>query len=171
MIDKLLFPDPNHVIAKWSSKLFLITIDQSSVTVLPDVSGDMRIDASGKVFAIQRDGVSRLYALPGLQPTSSLDGTAPADLLGPADEGRLLAFVTNHAPNEVFVDIWSVASKARLCHIAMPSELNRVAFNPSGTVLFTAQGENLQAWDLPSGKQRFVLKASGDIDQIVPGPS
>jgi WD40 repeat protein len=38
-------------------------------------------------------------------------------------------------------------------------------------MLFTAQGENLQAWDIPSGKRRFSLTASGDIDLIVPNPS
>ncbi len=170
VIDKLFFLDPNHVVAQWSDKLFLIAIDQSSVTVLPGVSGKLRIDPSGKVFAVQRDGVSRLYTLPGLQPISSVDGTPP-NLLRTADEGRLLAFETNTPPDEVFVDIWSVASKARLCHIPMPSELNRLAFNPSGTVLFTAQGDNLQAWDIPSGKRRFSLTASGEIEQIVPSPS
>jgi WD40 repeat protein len=35
-------------------------------------------------------------------------------------------------------------------------------------MLFTAQSENLQAWDFPSGNQRFHIVASGDIDLIVP---
>jgi WD40 repeat protein len=170
VIDNLFFLDPNNVIAQWSDKLFLIAIDQSSVSLLPNVSGEMRIDPSGKVFAVQHEGVSRLYNLPSLRPTPSLDGTPP-DLLRTADEGRLLAFEINKPPNEVFIDIWSVASKARVCHIPMPSELNRLAFNPAGTVLFTAQSENLQVWDVPSGKQRFSLTASGEIDQILPDPS
>ncbi len=169
-IDKLFFLDPNHVIAQWSSKLFLIAIDQSSVTPLPDVPGEMRIDPSGKALAVQQDGVSRLYTLPGLRQTASLDGTSSA-LLRTADEGRLLAFETNKPPNEFFIDIWSVAGKARVTRIPLPAELTGLAFNSPGTTLFTAQSENLQAWDIPSGKRRFSLTASADIDLIVPDPS
>ena len=39
VIDRLFFLNPNNVIAQWSNKLFLIAIDQSSVTPLPDVRG------------------------------------------------------------------------------------------------------------------------------------
>jgi WD40 repeat protein len=170
VIDKLFFVDPNNVIAQWSNKLFLIAMDQSSVTRLPDVPGEMRIDPSGRVLAIQQDGVSRLYTLPSLQQTRSLDGPSSA-LLRTAGEGRLLAFETNKPPNEFFIDIWSVASKARVSRIPLPAELTRLAFNSSGTILFTAQSENLQAWDIPSGKRRFSLTASGDIDLVVPDPS
>jgi WD40 repeat protein len=170
VIDKLFFLDPNHVIAQWSNKLFLIAIDQSSVTPLPDVPGEMRIDPSGKALAVQQDGVSRLYTLPGLRQTTSLDGPS-STLLRAANEGRLLAFESSKPPSEFFIDIWSVADKARVVRIPLPAELNRLAFNPAGTVLFTAQGENLQAWDIPSGKRRFSLAASGDIDLIVPDPS
>jgi WD40 repeat protein len=81
-----------------------------------------------------------------------------------------LAFETNKPPNEFFIDMWSVASKSRVSHIQLPAELTRLAFNRSGTILFTAQGENLQAWDIPSGKRRFSLTAGGEIDQIVPDP-
>jgi WD40 repeat protein len=170
VIDKLFFLDANDVIAQWSDKLFLVAIDQSSVTHLPSVSGEMRIDPSGKVLAVQHEGASRLYSLPGFRPTTSLDGT-PSTLLRTADEGRLLAFETNKPPNEFYIDIWSVAGKARVSRIPLPAELTRVAFNSSGTILFTAQSENLQAWDIPSGKRRFSLTASGDIDLIVPDPS
>ena len=169
-IDKLFFLDPNDVIAQWSNNLFLIAIDQSSVTPLPNVPGEMRIDPSGKALAVQQDGVSRLYILPGLRQTTSLDGPSSA-LLRTAGEGRLLAFETNKPPNEFLIDIWSVASKARVSRIPLPAELTRVAFNSSGTILFTAQSENLQAWDIPSGKRRFSLSASGDIELIVPDPS
>ena len=79
-----------------------------------------------------------------------------------------MAFETNKPPNEFFIDIWSVASKARVSRIHLPAELTRLAFNPSGTVLFTAQSENLQAWEIPSGKRRFSLTASGDIDESFP---
>jgi WD40 repeat protein len=170
VIDKLFFLDPNDVIAQWSNKLFLIAIDPSSVTPLPEVPGEMRIDPSGKALAVQHGGVSRLYALPGLRPTTSLEGT-PSDLLRTADEGRLLAFETNKPPNEFFIDIWNVASRTRASRISLHSELTHVAFNSSGTLLFTAQSENLQVWNIPSGKQRFSLTASGDIDLIVPDPS
>jgi WD40 repeat protein len=169
VIDKLFFVDPNDVIAQWSNKLFLISIDQSKVTPLPDVPGEMRIDPSGRMLASQQDGVSRLYILPSLQQTASLDGPS-SGLLRTAGEGRLLAFETNK-PNEFFIDIWSVASKARVSRIPLPAEVTRIAFNPSGTILFTAQSENLQAWDIPSGKRRFSLTASGDIDLIIPDPS
>jgi WD40 repeat protein len=170
VIDKLFFVDSNDVIAQWSNKLFLIAVDQSKVTPLPDVPGEMRIDSSGKVLASQQGSVSRLYTLPALQQTTSLDGPSPGLLLT-AGEGRLLAFEANKPPNEFFIDVWSVASKARVSRIPLPGELTRLAFNPSGTILFTAQGENLQAWDIPSGKRRFSLTASGDIDVIVPDPS
>ena len=170
VIDKLFFLDPNDVIAQWSNKLFLIAIDQSSVTPLPDMPGEMRIDPSGKVIAVQQDGVSQLYTLPGLRQTTSLDGPS-STLLRTADDGKLLAFETNKPPNEFSIEIWSVASKARVSRIPLPAELNRLAFNSSGTILFTAQSENLQAWDIPSGKRRFSLTASGDIDLIVPDPS
>ena len=53
----------------------------------------------------------------------------------------------------------------------MPAELNGLAFNSAGTILFTAQSEDLQAWDVPSGKRRFSLTSSADIDSIVPDPS
>ena len=170
VIDQLFFPDPNEVIAQWSNKLFLIVIDSSSVIPLAEVSGEMRIDPSGKALAAQHDGVSRLYTLPGLGQTTSVDGTSSA-LLRTADEGRLLAFGTTKPPNEFSIDIWSVASKARVSRIQLPAELTRLAFNSAGTILFTAQSENLQAWDIPSGKQRFSLTASGDIDLIVCDPS
>jgi WD40 repeat protein len=170
VIDELFFVDPNDVIARWSSKLFLVDIDQSKITPLPDVPGNKRIDPSGRVLASQQDSVSRLYALPSLQQITSLDGPS-SGLLRTAAEGGLLAFETNKPPHEFFVDIWSVARKARISHIQLPAELTRLAFNRSGAVLFTAQSENLQAWDLPSGKRRFSLTASGDIDQIVPDPS
>jgi WD40 repeat protein len=170
VIDKLFFLDPNDVIAQWSNKLFLIAIDPPSVTPLPDLPGETRIDPSGKTLAVQHDGVSRLYTLPDLRETTSLDGT-PSTLLRTADEGRLLAFETTKPPNEFFVEIWSVASKSRVSRIPLSADFSRLAFNSAGTILFTSQSENLQAWDIPSGKLRFSLTASGDIDLIVPDPS
>jgi WD40 repeat protein len=168
-IDRLFFPGPNEVIAQWSSQLYLIDLERSSATHLPDIPGQERIDSSGKVFAVQEDGVSQLYTLPGMRKTTSLAG--PPSLLRPADEGRLLAFETNKPPDEVFIEIWSVAGKARVSRIQLPAELNRLVFNSSGTVMFTAESENLQAWEIPSGKRRFSLTASGDIQVIVPDPS
>ena len=122
------------------------------------------------MLAIQQDGVSKLYTLPGLQQTTSLAGPS-STLLRTAAVGRLLAFETNKPPNEFFIDIWSVAGKARVSRIPVPAELTRLAFNSSGAVLFTAQSEHLQAWSIPSGTRRFSLTASGDIDLIVPDPS
>ncbi|MGA7108107.1 MAG: TIR domain-containing protein [Terracidiphilus sp.] len=168
--DRLFFFDPNEVIAQWSNKLFLLTIDPPSVTPLPDLTGEMRVDPSGKWLALQRDGLTRLYTLPGVRLAASLDGPS-STLLRTADNGGLLAFETIQPPNEIFVDIWSLASKTRVSRIPMPAELNRLDFNSAGTTLFTAQSENLQAWDVPSGKRRFSLISSGDIDLIVPDPS
>jgi WD40 repeat protein len=82
-----------------------------------------------------------------------------------------LAFETNKPPDEVFIEIWSVTGKARVSRIQLPAELNRLVFNSSGTVMFTAESENLQAWEIPSGKRRFSMTASGDIEVIVPDPS
>lgn len=158
------------MIAQWSNQLFLMAIDPPSVTPLPGLPGEMRIDPSGKALAVQHDGVSRLYTLPGLRQTTSLDGTS-STLLRTADEGRLLAFETTKPRNEFSIEIWSVASKARVSRIPLFADFNRLAFNSAGTILFTSQSENLQAWDIPSGKVRFSLTASGDIDLIVPDPS
>ena len=170
VIDRLFFLNPNQVIAQWSEKLFLIAVDQASVTPLPDIPGEKRIDSSGKVFAIQQDGVSKLYALPTLQQTASLTGPA-SNLLRTADGGRLLAFETNQPPDRFFIDIWNVAGKARASRIQLPAELTRLSFNSSGTELFTAQSENLQAWEIPSGRRLFSLTADSDIDAIVPDPT
>ena len=170
-IDKLVFLDPYRVIAQWSRMLFLINIDQSSVTRLPEVAGEPRIDPSGKMLAIQQDGVSRLYSLPELKQTTTqiTSSQSPlSHLLRTTDEGRLLAFETRNPPNASFVDIWSVASQARVSRISPPAEVNKVALNPAGTILFTAENEKLQAWDIPSGKRRFSLTAGGDIGLIVP---
>ncbi len=170
VIDKLFFLDSNNVIAQWSSKLFLIKVDQSSVTPLPDVPGETRIDPSGKLLALQEGNHIQLRSLPDLRPIASLDSHFPP-LLRVAAGGSLLAFETTKPSDEFFVDIWSVARKARISRIRLPSELTRIAFNSSGAIVFTAQNENLQAWDIPSGKRRFSLAAAGDIDQIIPDPS
>ena len=169
-IDKLYFLNPNEVIAQWSSKLYLISVDKADVTLLPEISGEKRIDASGKIFAIQESGITKMYTLPDQQPTASLASSA-STLVRPAAEGKLVAFETRKPPNDFFIEVWSVASKTRITRVPIPAELNRLAMNSSGTVLFTAESENLQAWELPSGKQRFSLTASGDIEAILPDPS
>jgi WD40 repeat protein len=170
VIDKLYFLNPNEVLAQWSSKLYLITVDPSKVTLLPEIPGEKRIDASGKVFAIQEGGITKLFTLPGQQQTASLATSASA-LVRPAAEGKLVAYETSKPPKDFFIDLWSVASKTRITRVQIPAELNRLAMNSSGTVLFTAENENLQAWELPSGKERFHLTASGEIDGILPDPS
>jgi WD40 repeat protein len=170
VIDKLYFLNPNEVIAQWSSKLYLITIDKSSVTLLPEIPGEKRIDAAGQTFAVQEGGITKLFALPGQQQTASLATSASA-LVRPAAKGKLVAFETGKPPNDFFIDVWSVTSKTRISRVQIPAELNRFAINSAGTLLFTAESENLQAWELPSGKQRFHLTASGDIDAILPDPS
>jgi WD40 repeat protein len=178
VIDKLFFLNPNEIVAQWSDKLFLVSVDRSSVSPLTEIPGEKLIDSSGGVLAMQRDGVTRLYTLPGLQQTASLEVPFSASSEGPrstllrtADHGKLLAFETDAPPHDHFIDIWSLAAKARLSRVPMPAEWNHMAFNPSGTVLFTTQGEDLQGWDIPSAKRRFSLRASGDIDLIVPNPA
>ncbi len=175
VIDRLFFIDASKVIAQWSSKLFLIDVDRPSVATLPDIPGDKRIDSSGKVAAVQQDGVSKLYTLPGLQQTASLSVSTSAGpsytLLRSGAEGKLLAFETTKPPNEFFIDIWDVATRARVNRISLPAELNHLAFNSAGTVLLTTQSENLQAWEIPTGKRLSSITASSDIDQIIPDPS
>ncbi len=170
VVDKLYFLDPNQVVARWSDKLFLVDIDRSAATLLPDIPGDKRIEPLGNVFAIQRDGATRLYSLPTLLQIASPDGPS-SGLLGSAGGGKLLAFEAAKPPHDFFIDVWNLSTKARVSHIALPAELNHLVFNPSGAILYTAEGENLQAWDIPSGKQRLTIRASGDIDAIVPDPS
>jgi WD40 repeat protein len=176
VIDHLFFLSSNEVIAQWSNKLFSIAVKQSSVTSLPDIPGDTRIDSSGKMFAVQQDGVSKLYTLPSLQQTASITGPPSAvsstagpvsKLLRTAAEGKLLVFEANKPSNDFFLDVWSVANNTRVSRIHLPAELTRLALNPSGTLLFTAQNENLQAWEIPSGKRLCSLLADGDIDGIV----
>ena len=175
VVDSLFFIDANNLITQWSNRIFLIDIEPSSVTRLPDLPGEKRVDPSGKVFAVQRDGLVRLYTLPGLQQIASLDDPRSDDrqsnLLRTVGEGKLLAFEARKPPREFAVDIWNVAHKTRVSHILLPADLTKVALNSSGTVLFTAQHENLQAWEIPSGKRRFSLTAGGDIDGIIPDPS
>jgi WD40 repeat protein len=178
VIDKLFFLDPDELVAQWSDKLFLIKVDPPSATPLPDIPGEKRIEPLGGVFAMQRDSVTRLYSLPGQQQTASLDGPDAnssgrpgSTLIRSADHGRLLAFETTAPPHDFFIDIWSVAAKARVSRVSLPAELHHPAFNPSGTILFTSESENLQAWDIPSAKRRFALKASDDIDLIIPNPA
>jgi WD40 repeat protein len=180
-IDKLFFLNPNEVLAQWNERLFLIDIERSSVTLLPDLPdthGEKRIDLWSNALAIQQDGVSRLYTLPGLQQTASLEGPSSespqgprSTLLRPADHGKLLAFETDNPPREFFIDIWNVATKARVSRVKLPADLNHMALNPSGTILFTTQGENVQGWDLPSAKRRFAIRASDDINLIIPNPT
>jgi len=86
-------------------------------------------------------------------------------------EGKLLAMETRKAPRDFATDIWSVVGKARVSHVQLPADLTRVALDPTGRLLFTAQGEDLQAWEIPSGKQCFQMRASGDITLIIPDPS
>ncbi len=167
VIDKLFFVSPNQVIAQWSDKLFLIGVDQASVTPLPDIHGDKRIEPSGKVLAVQQDGVSNLYTLPGQQQTTSL-ATPGSKLLRTAADGKLAVFEVDQPPNKTFVDIWNVAGKARVSRIALAADLNRIAIDPPGNVAFTAESEKLQAWEISSGKERFHLTASDDIESIVP---
>jgi WD40 repeat protein len=170
VIDRLFFPASNDVIAQWADKLFLIGVDQAAVTLLPTAAGDKQVDSSGKAFAIQKDTLSQLYTLPGLQQTASIAGPS-SRRLRIAAEGRLLAFETSRPPNDAVIDIWSVSNKASISRIVLPAEFTRLAFNAAGTMLFAAQNEKLQLREIPSGKQRFSIIADGDIDGIVPDPS
>jgi WD40 repeat protein len=170
VIDNLFFLDNNHVIAQWSSELFLITLDKSTVTHLPRLSTEFRVDPSGKVLAVQQDGSTRLYSLPGLQPGLTVAGT-PAKLLRTAAGGKLLAFETSASAGNSFIEIWSTASKTRISRLAVPSEWNHVAMDSSGTRLFTTQGSNLQTWELPSGKARVAITSDGPIDRVIPNSS
>jgi WD40 repeat protein len=169
VIDKLYFLDANRVIAQWSDKLFLILVDKGSATPLAEVRGEKRIDQSGRVMAIQEGGVSRVYTLPDLSEVAAINGP-PAGLLRPADQGKLLAFETNESGKR-FIDIWNVAGKARVSRISLAAELHRVAVNAKGTMLFTAEGEEVQAWEIPAGKQRFSVSGGGDIHLVVADPS
>jgi WD40 repeat protein len=175
VVDSLFFIDSNRMIAQWSNRLFSIDVEHSSATRLPDLPGEKRVDPSGRVFAVQRDGLIRLYALPDFQQIASLNDPVSDDrrsnLLRTADGGKLMAFEARKPPHEFAVDIWSVAGKARVSHVLLPADLTRVALDSTGKVLFTAQHENLQAWEIPSGKQRFQITASDDIDRIIPDPS
>ena len=103
--------------------------------------------------------MTKLYALPACSRPHHWP-VLRLTLLRTAAEGRLLAFETNQPPDRFFIDVWNVAGKARVSRIQLPAELTRVSFssfsNSSGTVLFTAQSENLQAWEIPSGKRLFL---------------
>ncbi len=172
VIDKLFFSDASHLIAQWSDLLFLIAADHSPVAQLPvpEARGDLRIDASGRVLAMQPGEVTELYSLPGLQPISTVNGPS-SGLLRIAGQGALFVYDTSKGPNLFRVDLWSVAKKSAPRHISLPAELHKLATNPGGTLLFTAEGESLQAWEVASGKRRFSIKDNGEIRLIVPDPS
>jgi WD40 repeat protein len=63
VIDRVFFTSPDQVIAQWSDKLFLIGMDSSPITALPDIRGEKRIDGSGKALAVQQDGTIKMYTL------------------------------------------------------------------------------------------------------------
>jgi WD40 repeat protein len=170
--DKLFFLDPKRVIGQWASNLVLVDVDQASADRLlaPAPHGDLRIDPSGSVFAVQPEQVTELYSLPGLLKIASVNGPS-AGLLRTAAQGTILVFDTSQPPNQFRIEIWSVARKASVAGITLPAELRKVALNQAGTMLFTAEGENLQAWEIPSGKRRFSLSSDGVINLIVTDPS
>jgi WD40 repeat protein len=170
ILDSIVFIDRDRVIARWSRKLFLIGIEENSVTPLPDVQDDPHIDSSGRVFALQQDGVVKLFNLPDFRLTTIFD-KSPSNLLQIADGGRFLVFETPRAPANSFIDIWSTENKTRISRIAVPAERNHLAFNSSGRLLFTTEGENLQAWEIPSGRRRFSIVSDGDIDKVFADPS
>ena len=65
-VHKLFFVDLNHLIAQWDNKLFLIAIDEPKVTPLPDVSGELRVDPSGKVLVTASENYFHSDQGPGL---------------------------------------------------------------------------------------------------------
>jgi len=163
VIDRLYYPDAQHVIAQWSNKLFVIAADGSPVTPLPDMPGEKQMDSSGKAFAIQENGISRVYELPGGAEIASL-GSIPSTLVKIGAAGKILAFETHNSPGESLVDVWSLLTKARVSRISLGGELGHLEFDPGGNVLFTTQGETVQAWDIPSGRRRFSASGGGDIE-------
>ena len=170
VIDRLLFADADEVIAQWSDKLFLIGVEHSAVTLLPGIPGQGKLDPSGKLLAVWQPGALNLYALPGLRQVASVAGLAsPPRAIGGG--GELLAFEENQPPHESLIDVRSVAGNRSVRRIPLPAELTALAFNAPGTILFTAEGQNLQAWEIPSGKRRFSLTATAGIDGILPDPS
>jgi WD40 repeat protein len=170
--DKLIFLDTKRLIGQWAARLFLVDMERGSGDLLPtpEWHGDLRIDAAGSAVAVQPDRATELYSLPGLQKMNTVHGPATG-LLRVAGRGSLLAFDTSQPPNRFGLEIWSVARQARITRIALPAELSKVAVNPAGTVVFTAEGENMQAWEIPSGKRRFSLTSNGAIHLIVADPS
>jgi WD40 repeat protein len=168
IIDRVVFVDSKILIAQWADRLFRIDVDRASAIQLPETPGQKRIDPSGNVLAVQNHGSTRLYTLPGLRQTGSLDKPS-STLLRIANHGGLLAFEASEVSNAI--DVWDVAANARVCRVVPPAELTSLALHPAGTVLFTAESENLQAWDIPSGKRRFSLTASDEIGLIIPDPS
>jgi WD40 repeat protein len=122
------------------------------------------------VLAIQPFEATQVYSLPALQPMSAVNGPS-SGLLRVAGEGKLLVYDTSKGPNLFRVDLWSVEKRSALRHISLPAELHKLAVNPAGTMLFTAEGDSLQAWETASGKQRFSITDDGEIRLIVPDPS
>ncbi len=170
--DKLFFLDVNRLVGKWSTQLDMIDIQSASMKHLkvPELYSDIRIDPSGRVLASPSEQRTDLYNLPELQKVSSVPGT-PKHLLFTTAGGKLLAFDTTQPPKQFRIDIWNVARKASEARITLPLALTSVASNPAGTILFTAEGSNLQAWEVPRGKQRFALSGDSAIRMIVPDPS
>ena len=168
-IDKLFFIDPNQLIAQSSRMLYLVSIDQGTATKLPvpDFSRDLRVDPSGGVLAVQPGDATQLYSLPDLRLMTSVNGPR-SELLRTTAQGSLLAFDTSKPPKQFQVEIWSVARKAAIATIKLPAELSKAGLNSRGATLFTAEQENLQAWEVPSGRKRFVVSDHGPINLIVP---
>jgi WD40 repeat protein len=128
VIDKLSFLDPNRVIAQWSDKRFLIVIDKSSVTPLPDLQ-QTEIPSSKRRFLLTFGGdIDAIVP----DPTSAAFATLT--------HGRLT--------------FWN-ATGARLAQLPDMGYLRAAAFSPDGRYLLAGYDENFAAlWLWRSGDLR-----------------
>ncbi|HEY6988574.1 MAG TPA: hypothetical protein VH369_09330, partial [Bryobacteraceae bacterium] len=121
-IDRLSFRDPDHVIAEWSDKRFLIGIGQASVTPLPDIPVQARNARTINIpERVKRESGDIDFAV----------GDRSSTAIAIASHGHLA--------------IWDAATGARLAQIPDAGYIRAAAFSPDGRCLLAGYDERSAA--------------------------
>jgi WD40 repeat protein len=122
LIDKLVFTDSNTVIAQWADKRFLIAVDQSSVTPLPDLP--------------IRERGARISSIPERVKRESGD----IDFVLRDPSSTAIAVVSHG-----HLTVWDAATGGRLAQLPDAGYLRAAAFSPDGRYLLAGYDERSAA--------------------------
>jgi WD40 repeat protein len=137
---------------------------------------NLAFDSTGTFLAgMQTDqrgnGAIRVWSLPESREMGAMI-PVKSDFefaLGPG--GRHLAVLVSEAGPERYsvnryVDVWDVAAAKRVARVPQENEVNRIGFDPRGTLLFTVHESEVRVWELSSGKLKSRLNHEKDTDAI-----